>query len=223
MKILYVIQTCDNYFKTRCESSTNTWLKKINSESDYVFLSANPVGEKVVGYGTRDDYFSLPDKWLNFVKNYNLEKFDWIFAVDDDLFCFPDRLEFYLKNNNFSPNKTIAIGNKNCHFPEIDDYIICGGGGVLISKKSIKKIKNFLKKSKEPTRHLCGDCNFNYWFKQLNIEIINTSIDNETTHGKFVYNYYKENHGIMSDLDNCITLHYCKNEDKYELYNQFYI
>jgi len=221
MKILYVIQTCDNYFHTRCESSTNTWLKKINSVSDYVFLSANPVGEKVVGYRTRDDYFSLPDKWINFITNYDLKKFDWVFAVDDDLFCFPERLEKFIVENNFNPNELISIGNKNCFFGELNDDIFCGGAGILISKTAIQKIKEFVSSTSEPIKHLCGDCNFHYWFEKLQIPTFNACPGN-TTNGNFISVYYKENHEIVSNLAQCITLHYCKNEDKYELYKQFY-
>lgn len=222
MKILYVIQTSDNYYQTRCESTINTWLKKINAESDYIFLSANPIGKKVVGYGTRDDYDSLPEKWFNFIKNYDFEKYDWVFVIDDDLFCFPDKLENYILENNLSKDEKIVSGNRNCYFSDGNDYIICGGGGILVSRKTIKEIKKFINSSKEPIRYLCGDCNFHYWFTELNVEIINSSVPNTVTHGKFINSYYKDNPAILSDLENCITLHYCKNEDKYELYNQFY-
>ena len=222
MKILYVIQTCDNYFFSRCESTINTWLKKINSESDYVFLSANPVGDKVVGYGTADDYFSLPEKWFYFIKNYDLESFDWVFAVDDDLFCFPDRLENFIEENNFSPDELIVIGNRSCYFSEINDDILCGGGGILFSKLTIKEIKKFISESTEPTRYLCGDCNFFYWCKELNVKIINASVNGILDNEKFIHFYYKNNHIVASELDKTITLHYCTNEDKYEIYKQFY-
>jgi hypothetical protein len=222
MKILYVIQTCDNYFFSRCESTINTWLKKINSESDYVFLSANPVGDKVVGYGTADDYFSLPEKWFYFIKNYDLESFDWVFAVDDDLFCFPDRLEIYIEKNKLSPSDMVALGSRNCYFPKANDDIFCGGAGILFSNETIKKIKEFVESSLEPIKYTCGDCNFFYWLKKLNVNLINTTSENIIYNGRFIHFYYRENAEIMSDLQNCITLHYCNENDKKELYKKYY-
>ena len=173
---LYVIQTSDSYFFSRCQTTIDTWINKINSESDYVFLSANPVGEKVLGYGTRDDYFSLPDKWFYFLKNYDTKKFDWVFAIDDDLFCFPERLENYILERNFSPNDLISIGNRNCFFKEVGDDILCGGAGILMSKKTIDKIKEFLDFSSQPIKYLCGDCNFHYWFDELKINITENKV-----------------------------------------------
>lgn len=221
MKILYVIQTSDAYFLSRGKSTIDTWVKKIDPESDYVFLSANPIHEKVVGYGTRDDYFSLPEKWFHFIKNYNVGEFDWVFAIDDDLFCFPDRLKKYISENKFNQDEPISIGNKNCLFREINEDILCGGAGILISNSAIKLIKQFILNSELPIKYLCGDCNFHYWFESLKIEILNNS-PNDRINGDFIPVYYKENHEISQKLDRCITLHYCKNEDKYELYKKFY-
>ena len=36
MKILYIIKSCDSYYDTRVSFQKNTWLNKINNESDYM-------------------------------------------------------------------------------------------------------------------------------------------------------------------------------------------
>jgi hypothetical protein len=217
MKILYVILSCNNYVDTRCPSSENTWLTKINDESDYVILSADSLREKVIGYQTRDDYWSLPDKMLNFFTKFDFKDYEWVLTLDDDAFCFPSRLENYLLKNNFDCNDNITIGQRSCYFAEMDDTIFCGGGGTIVSRGCINLLKEFLDNEVSPIRYLCGDCSMFDWFKKINSQLIH-AINDDGQQIMFPNKYQDSDSGY---LNSAITYHYCDENDKNYLFENF--
>ena len=45
MKILYIIKSCDSFYDNRVFYQKKTWLKKLNSLSDYIVITISLVGE----------------------------------------------------------------------------------------------------------------------------------------------------------------------------------
>ena len=221
MRILYVIQSCDNYVETRCKTSVETWVTKINHKSDYIILTSNSNKEKTFSTKTRDDYWSLPDKWTVFLRRYDFSNYDWIFCIDDDNFVFPERLENYINQNNFNPNEPVVIGSRHCDFREMGDVIFCGGGGILMSKKSIEILIEHIISDSFETRYLCHDCFMFFIFKKNNLTIINSNQNGEME-GPFYSGKPPEMTHHKHLYDSCITMHYCDNEFKHLLYNKYY-
>jgi hypothetical protein len=222
LKILYVVQSCDNYVDTRCLSSEQTWLKQINQESDYIILTANSNKSKTFSTRTRDDYWSLPDKWTKFLSNYNFDNYDWVFCIDDDNFVFPDRLEKYIIEQNFDHNKNQVIGSRHCEFRQLNDVIFCGGGGILMSISSIKKLKDYIPTDEFSINHLCHDCFMFDLFKRLNLEIINSNVNGDC--GGPFYAGKLDNPCLGEEnLNTAVSLHYCNSENKENLYKKYYL
>ena len=222
MKILYIIKSCDSYYDTRVLFQKNTWLNKINNESDYIVITSSVGDEKTHKCLCRDDYFSTTEKVKHFIENNNFDEYDWYFLIDDDVFVFPERLENYIDKNNFDSESPTIIANINCYFSEMREDSFCGGAGVLISKKSIQIIKSQIIKDKVTCDYKCDDCFLFCISKKLELNIINNS-PGESSCGLFIPIFYKENHHVVEKLDSCIILHLIRIETEYkELYNKYY-
>ena len=217
MKILYVILSCNNYVDTRCPSSENTWVTRLNSESDYIILSADSLRDKVIGYQTRDDYWSLPDKMLNLFRNFDFKDYEWVMTLDDDAFCFPNRLENYLLKHNFNYNDNISIGQRGCDFTEMGDTIFCGGAGTIFSRGCIDSLISYLKTEESPISYLCGDCCMFDWLKKINSQLIHAVNDD----GQQIMFPNKYQHFDSGYVHSAITYHYCDENDKIYLYENF--
>lgn len=207
---------------SRCLSSEETWVKKISKDSKYVILSKTSNRSSVVGVNSAsDDYNSLPEKWTIFFRNYDFWDFEWLFCIDDDGFVFPERLEKFIEENNLNYYNPIALGARICESQIMKDVIICGGGGILVSKKAISMMIEHVKDSNYKSPYLCHDCFFHDLFKKLNIEIRNIN-RLETCTGPFVP--FSVTHGCVTEshLEDSITYHYCNEDDKFFLYKKFY-
>jgi hypothetical protein len=222
MKILYIIKSCDSYYDTRVSFQKNTWLNKINNDSDYIVITSSAGDEKTHKCLCYDGYFSTAEKVKHFIENSNFEDYDWYFLIDDDVFVFPERLEKYIIDNQFDYNSPSIIANINCYFHEMQEDSFCGGAGILISKKSIQTIKNQIKEDKISCDYKCDDCFLFCISKKLKFNIINNS-PGDSSYGLFIPIFYKENHYVFEKLDSCVALHQIKTETEHkELYNKYY-
>lgn len=222
MKIFYVIQSCNNYIDSRCISSEKTWANKISQDSQYVILSKTSTRNSVYGTNSyNDDYNSLPEKWVIFFRNYDFWDFEWLFCIDDDGFVFPDRLENFILSKNFNYQDPLAIGARLCDNLMLNDTIICGGGGILLSREAVKLMINYVKDENYKIQHLCHDCFFHDLFKKLNIEVVNANTF-ETCTTPFVP--FNVSHGCVDEhhMENSITYHYCDDKDKNFLFDKYY-
>jgi hypothetical protein len=224
LKILYVILSCNEYIEKRCISSEGTWLKKINKNSDYIILTSNYDKPKIHSTNTSDNYLSNSYKWIHFLKNYDFTDYEWVLSIDDDGFVFPDRLESYIREQQLDKTQNIAVGARHCEFIPLQDTIICGGGGILMSGCSIRSLQNFVINTDiNQNYNVYGvhDCFLFDAFKKLNFHIINTNNPNTIT-GPFSPHAFKD---LMHDsefIDRAITLHYCDANDKHLLFSKYY-
>jgi hypothetical protein len=222
MKILYIIKSCDSYYDTRVSFQKNTWLNKINNESDYITITSSVGDEKTYKCLCGDGYFSLTEKVKNFIKNNSFDKYDWYFLIDDDAFVFPERLEKYITENQLDCNSLSIIGNANCYFHETKEDSFCGGAGVLITKESINLIKTTISNDEMLCDYKIDDCFLFCISKKLELNIINNS-PGDSSCGLFIPTSYKENHYVVEKLDSCVLLHNIRTEIEYkELYNKYY-
>ena len=222
MKILYIIKSCDSFYDNRVFYQKKTWLKKLNSLSDYIVITSSLVGEDTYNCFCEDGYFSTAEKIKNYIKNNNFDDYDWYFLIDDDVFVFPERLENYINNNKFESNSSVVIGNLNCFFREMNEDIFCGGAGIILSKKTINLIKEQIIKDDTQCGYACDDCFLFCLSNKLNLTIVNNSPGN-SSNGVFIPTYYKESSELIEKIDRCVILHQIKTEQDYkELFEKFY-
>jgi hypothetical protein len=218
MKILYVIKSCEKNLKSKASISENTWIKQINKNSDYIIMSANSLSDRIIGYGTNDDYRSTSNKLYHLLKNYDFNNFEWVFYLDDDCFCFPDRLEKYIKDKNLNYNEKIAVGDLWCYHEKIKDGVYCGGGGILISIKTLNILKKYTNDNDNILIDPVDDIALSYWFTVNDIKKINGNHDLANR----IFDCTGYNKSFKFRNDNAICLHYCNSDDKIFIYNQYY-
>lgn len=222
MKILYIIKSCDNYYNTRFSYIKKGWLTKINYLSDYLVLTGSIDGEKIYKCNCNDDYIGTAEKVKNFIINNEFLNYDWYFLIDDDVFVFPDRLENFIQVQNIEPESSTIIGNLNCFFGEIGEDSFCGGAGILMTKKTINLIKNFVIEDEVSCNYTCDDCFLYCSSLKLKLQIINNS-KGDSSLGKFIPTFYKENHVIAEKIDQYVLLHMIRTETEHkELFKKFY-
>jgi len=212
MNILYVILSCEKFLPTKCKWITDTWIKKIKKEDQFVILTnKNDIENNIVGYNTGDEYKDAADKYSEFFTNYDLpDRIDWLFFVDDDTYVYTNRLEEMLKL--YSGNEVIAreiwvgpeVAARGIHkdngkvvFPINSPS---GGSGFAMSRKTFLTIKKYIIKDLHCKCHN-GDVTFGFWFRDNNIPIINRSDVLRSQNPE-----HPENIGIK----NVVTWHYCE-------------
>jgi hypothetical protein len=222
MKFLYIIKSCDSYYSTRFSFIKDGWIRKINSDSDYVVITSSIEDEKTYRCNCSDTYISTAEKVRSFLNNYQFEGYDWYFLIDDDVFVFPEKLENYINEKNIESDSPTIIANVNCYFSEMKEDSFCGGAGVLMTKKTISLFKNFISEDNESCGYGCDDCFLFCISKKLELNIINNS-PGDSSYGLFIPTDYKEQHAIRDRIDKCVLLHMIRSESEHkELYKKFY-
>lgn len=187
----FVILSCDSYLESRVRVIRETWAKNINR----VFLIDSDLkfSDDLVGYNTPKNYEGIQEKYINFFKNYNFDKFDYYFFTDDDTFVVINNIEketipspeikFCLcrhlhlsetgmdkwgNNTHYPMNK---ISGKNTNLPL--DYA-SGGSGFILSKSSCISIKNYLNEIgiEDIPKSAHGDVSIGFWMRSCGIQII---------------------------------------------------
>jgi len=162
MKLTYVILTCESYQTTRCEWVRQTWLRALCPDDTYMFLSSipNPTAN-IVGWHSLDTYAGCSQKYLDFVRNIDLENSDWIVFVDDDTFVFPSRIRSMLET--YMASEQLYIGKLlNGPIPTMS-----GGAGFCISKALFREIQAYVREKPIQLNYIYSDVSIAQWIMQI--------------------------------------------------------
>ena len=220
--ILFVVLTCDEYIKDRVFAIKKTWGKHVN----VVYLSDTNIGDNVIGYDTPKNYDGIQEKYYQFFLNYNFSKYEYFFFLDDDTFVNLDNLyklelpnfnelfcigrELHLtedgkdKWGNYTGYPMGKIKNKNTELPLIYPS---GGSGFILSKNSVDKIQEYLKKVKE-NRPISGhsDVSIGFWLRACQIPFVSCNKFWWDTPDNLIHNKWER----FDNNDDSITFHYVK-------------
>lgn len=206
------------YQDTRRAWQENTWIGKLPSGSDYVYL----LGEKCKKNHTfctikngKDKYEHGHFKYYDFITKYNYENFDWIFFCDDDTYVFDNKLRSLL--NNYSPKLSIVIGRAGIvnHKEKNSNYLakypikFCGGGaGWATSLPVMCYLKAYLKVNVVYPFAPGGDTTFGAWLKKINLHNCIVDKGNMFSNGPPTDIQFSD---VL--VDDVITFHWCKEAD----------
>jgi len=222
--ILYTIVTCEKYLGTRCSLVRSTWLRHLDQNDDYIFLSSRPAPEeKVVGFHTPDDYKSVPLKLVAFFREADDSYFgsDWVYFCDDDTFVFPKRLRYLL--SQYDSKIPCCVGRKgvfqvkkgrgrfriSCGVVEF----VSGGAGFAMSQPAMMEVRRYLRVVDYDCRKFVhGDVTLGYLLKQTRIPIIDRCDVLKAQNLK-----HPENRGL--DVKAVVSCHYCDESDFLELHS----
>ena len=203
MRICYIILTCEKYLDTRCNWVEDTWLKRIEPDDSYYFLSSIPNEERrILGWKTRDDYMGCSTKYYEFFKNHTVDA-DWIVLVDDDTFVFPEKMRRMLQA--YTSTTELVIGKI------IPPYIsMSGGAGVVLSSALYTRVCAHVRSTQGPDEPLQNsDVQLFNWLRVMG-------------HSTFVWDrrFHANCHREDQDIHDAITFHYVTTRDWFEFYNQ---
>jgi hypothetical protein len=206
MKIAYIILTCKQYFDTRVQWQLQSMLKNVDKNNVYYLGHIMDTEKRLFSWGAADDYNSLPNKFVDFFRNTELN-YDWLFLIDDDTYVFHDRLIELL--NTFNPVHKICIGKELDHIKHtIWGLYMSGGAGTVISYPVYKSLCDYVKPrtNAEVIHHWCADICLGMWIKQLNdVCMVN--------HPQFHADIYDES---KDSSKTAITFHHLKTWKDYE-------
>jgi hypothetical protein len=200
MKILYVILTCDKN-KDRQRWQRETWLKEI----PHIYLD-KPIGEEI--------YNNAPLKYIDFFicqPDLLIEPYDFFFFCDDDTFVYTDKLESFLAGEN---SKAFMIGFSGGTFPiyNLNIQWCSGGAGIALSRECVKNIQTHLRSTPKPLVTHETDISLAIWAMMANEKLI--VIDNKK------FSPFNPLDAAREGMQDCITYHYCNEENFHELYNK---
>ena len=218
-RIAYIILTCNKYMDTRVMYQKNTFLKNV----DYYYISNKMDKENhIYGFDTCDAYNDCPNKYLQFIKNMNID-YDFYLFIDDDSYVFSNKLIHFL--SYFDSQRHYYMG---VDFSQTNILtVFSGGAGFILSNKTYCLLKNYLQNDKTIDEYkkeytiLYPNCSLNHgdvfmamWLSETNkmnhlIQYVNT--------GKYFHAYTNKD---LNFIKNIITLHYLKTEEDYLFYHK---
>lgn len=225
-KILYVIKTTKKY-ENRINAILNTWLSGCE---DYIFISDHEdLKNNIILTSNDSSYEGVLKKSLYFYNNLNkivcnkgnmniLDYYDWILSCDDDTFVNTKMVENFLKSCDKSDLSAYCVKvsqkkypgnpvwNEYPHIFKEDDCYFSGGGGILISTSTLKKVSNF-----NDYGNRFDDVAIGLHLHRSGIELIDCPLFH-STHPEF---YGDTN----SDVVNSITYHHISHDRMYDMYN----
>lgn len=224
-KILYALKTTKKY-ETRRKSQLETWLFGIEN---YVYYSDHEDIDNNIILASHDcTYQGLLEKSLYFYNNLGniiinncntsiLNFYDWIFIGDDDTFVNVKNMEKLLKTCDdtcaygylMTPEKDPQnmVWKDFPHVWKSGENYLSGGGGILVSTKSLKKVNEFVDYGINPAFEDCTIC-LNFIRNGINL------IDCSAFHATKPEMYGQTDRDI---IDN-ITYHHISDERMYTLY-----
>jgi hypothetical protein len=179
-KVLCIIMTSDSTLIERCPTVWDTWAKKCD-KAIFACNCANVT--KILKSDNRDtilqkndDYkkiLDLPMMQLEIAESYDfmaekamviLEKvykqyselFNWFLLVDDDTFVFLENLRTFIANKSSTEPYTYGYNFKEI----VSTGYHSGGGGILFTHESLKRIYNSIQ---------AGQCNFKVGYGDIAI------------------------------------------------------
>lgn len=225
-KILYVVKTTQKH-GNRISAILNTWL---SGDEDYIFISDHEDLEKNIILTSDDSsYEGVLKKSLFFYNNLNnikcngsdvniLDYYDWILSCDDDTFVNTKMVRDFLKKCdkndllaycvNVSPDKYPGnpVWSEYSHIFKDGDCYFSGGGGILISSCTLKKVNNFVDYGNR-----FDDVAIGLHLHRSGVKLIDCSLFH-STHPEF-YGH------TDSDIINSITYHHISHDRMYDMYN----
>jgi len=190
--------------------------KNVNKEDIYYLTSKPAPDNRQFGWYTMDDEQNITWKYIHFIYNMDISRYDWYIFIDDDTFVFQERLQNLL--STYDPKQCYYIGKELDHIKNEFCLYMSGGAGYAISKPLYSLIVNYVKKNGTsnayyPLIHLkeqfCDDLCIGVWIQEIakenNINI--KQINNDLFHV-----------GLEADLNTAITIHKVTNKEQYEYY-----
>jgi hypothetical protein len=221
-KILYALKTTKRY-ENRRKSQLETWLSGIE---DYIYYSDHEDLDNNTILASHDDtYEGLVEKSLYFYNNLGnifikgsdksiLDSYEWIFVADDDTFVNTKNMKKFLETCNdycaygYVAHRVDEPGNVWTNFSHIwksDNKYASGGGGILVSTKSLKKINKFI------------DYGINFEDCVISLNLLRNGID--IVHENGIHGTIPETFGQTDkDIIDNITYHHISDERMYTLY-----
>jgi len=132
------------YTSSKTEERTR-WIRNTcgkNVKNLFFFTDKSYPEDNFIQVTTDTEYESNIEKNLKAIKYAYDENYDWAFFIGDDVYVFVDILLEYI--NKHIPNSNDVYGeilHKTWPQDRTLSYL-CGGGGILFSKSSMKKFLN---------------------------------------------------------------------------------
>jgi hypothetical protein len=224
-KILYALKTTKKY-ESRRKSQLQTWLSEVE---DYIYYSDHEDIENNVIFTSHDDtYQGLLEKSLYFYNNLGsiflnennesiLDSYDWIFVGDDDTFVNTKNMEKLLDTCDrncaygylITPEKDPQnmVWHDFSHVWKPNERYFSGGGGILVSTKSLKKVNEFV------------DYGINTAFEDCTISLNLSRNGINLVDCQFFHSTVPEHFGQTdNDIVNNITYHHISEDRMHTLY-----
>jgi|Laugresbdmm110sd_1035091.scaffolds.fasta_scaffold00935_8 hypothetical protein len=224
-KILYALKTTKKY-ESRRKCQSETWLSGIE---DYIYYSDHEDLENNVIFTSHDDtYQGLMEKSLYFYNNLGniflnesgksiLDSYEWIFIGDDDTFVNTKKIEnllltcddncaygYLMSQEKDSRN---MVWRDFSHVWRLGENYFSGGGGILVSTKSLKKVNEFVDYG---INTAFEDCTISLNLSRNGINLIDCEFFHST-----VPEYFGQ---TDEDIVNNITYHHISEDRMYTLY-----
>jgi len=212
MRIAYIVLTCEKYAKTRVEWQKKHMFSSIDLKDVYYLGHAMKPDDRIYSWGAKDDYESLPYKFVDFFRNTDMD-YDWYMLIDDDTFVYHQRLVDLL--SIYNPNHPIAIGYDMEHLRNNDlgtdlKHYFSGGAGTALSRAAYRGIKQWITTATDKALefHWCADISLGMWLTQVDrVHLVHST--------EFHYEYYDE---VADNIKKAITFHHLKQERHYQFY-----
>jgi len=136
-QLLVLMRTGGSWSKTRFQNVMRTWGQDLEPGS-LVLLERNLDCKMKFGENHGRGLTCLEAKAD--LKLMNRTDYDWLLVVDDDAYVFVDRVRAMLKS--LSPTKREVYGVTNCGNCGHGRKGLCGGGGFLLSRRSLLSMAN---------------------------------------------------------------------------------
>ena len=125
-----------------------------------------------------NDYLSAADKQNLGIKHiYENYDFKYMFICGTDTYVLVDNLTKYIeleeKNNRISSDKELIIGGHgdNRRICDNNVHYFAGGGGLILTKKTVQTIYPFLKTMQEEWMGLCVENNYITWIPSCDLSL----------------------------------------------------
>ena len=153
----------------------DTWGK--NVENLFFFTDKSYPEDNFIKVTDDTDYESNMVKNLDALKYAYENDFDWIFLVGDDVYIFINNLLAYIEPRD--PNTSEGVCGEIIHgtWP-VDRSLsyLCGGGGILFSKHSLKKFMGVMKDPASYRDYIYADVVIGLLMKEAQLKMVNLEL-----------------------------------------------
>ena len=172
MRIAYVVLTCEKYISTRMLWQKETVFAGVDQADIFYLGHTMKKEDRLFSWGAKDDYDSLPYKFIDFFRHSHLD-YDWYFLMDDDTYLYTNRLcrRLALLEHNMNPHRDAYIeGHIMTHIAHTEWGIYhSGGAGTLLSARVYNEVRQMFQTIPANFRapHFCADICLGLWTKNI--------------------------------------------------------